>query len=532
MHNNLSKITLLFLLTTLFVISGCVVGPDFVKPQAMTNENWSLKNDPRVIFEMDVNRQWWTTFNDPTLNKLIEMAYYQNLPLRIAGLRIIESRARLAIAIGNQYPQVQEAFGSITNERLSRNAPNIALADRNYWNYEVGFDALWELDFWGKFRRGIESETANWMASITDYDFATVSLTAEVARTYTVIRTFEVLIALAKENIRIQEEGLQIANSRFRNGATTELDVTQAQTLLASTKASVPKLETSLIQAENALSTLLGRPVGDIEALLEGPKDIPVAPSDVAMGVPAELLRRRPDIRSAELIAAAQSARIGIAKADFYPSLSLFGEIGFQTSSNGGLQSNRAGFNNLFDRGSIFYVFGPTFQWPLFNYGRIANNVRVEDARFQQSIVNYQNTVLVAIQEVEDSLAGFLKSQEAAVFEQNSVDAARRSVELSMLQYREGAQDYQRVLDAQRSLLEQENNLAQTRSSISTSLIGLYKALGGGWELRQSKTIVPESTIAEMKARTNWGKMLPATVPDNVGEPPTGKEVPLLQKPQ
>ncbi|MEN6386262.1 MAG: efflux transporter outer membrane subunit [Phycisphaerales bacterium] len=532
MDSNLSKVTLVILLAAFFVINGCVVGPDFVKPKAATNENWSLKDDPRVVTEMDVNRQWWTTFNDPTLTNLIEIAYQQNLTLRIEALRIIESRARLAIAIGNQYPQVQEAFGSITNEGLSRNAPNAAMADRNHWNYEVGFDAVWELDFWGKFRRGVESETANWMASITDYDFATVSLTAEVARTYTVIRTFEVLIALADENIRVQEEGLQIANSRFVNGATTELDVTQARTLLASTKATVPKLQTSLIQAQNALSTLLGRPVGDIETLLKGPNDIPVAPSDIAMGVPAELLRRRPDIRSAELYAAAQSARIGIAKADFYPSLSLFGEIGFQTSSNGGVQSNNAGFNNLFDRGSIFYTFGPTFQWPIFNYGRIANNVRVEDARFQQSIVNYQNTVLTAIQEVEDSLAGFLKSQEAAVFEQNSVDAAKRSVELSMLEYREGAQDYQRVLDAQRSLLEQENNLAQTRSSISTNLIGLYKALGGGWELRQDKMIVPESTIAEMKARTDWGKMLPARVPDTVGDSPTGKEVPLLQKPQ
>ena len=253
--------------------------------------------------------------------------------MQIAGLRILEARARLGIAIGGQYPQQQEVFGSATGVGLSENASNSFGLDRNHWDYQLGFDATWELDFWGKFRRDVEAAHASLIASVADYDDALVSLTAEVARTYTVIRTFEVLIELTRENVKVQEEGLQIAESRFRNGATTELDVTQARSLLESTRASIPQLQIGLQQAQNALSTLLGQPTGAVQALLDGHKGIPTAPAEVAVSVPAELLRRRPDIRSAELFAAAQCARIGIAKADLYPSFSLFGEIGFQSSS-------------------------------------------------------------------------------------------------------------------------------------------------------------------------------------------------------
>jgi NodT family efflux transporter outer membrane factor (OMF) lipoprotein len=346
------------------------------------------------------------------------------------------------------------------------------------------------------------------------------------------MRTSEVLIAITLANVKLQEEGLKIAESRFRNGATTELDVTQARTLLESTRSLVPTLQISRQQAQNALSTLLGHPPGAIQALLGGPPEIPTASADVAVGMPAELLRRRPDIRSAELNAAAQSARIGVAKADLYPSFSLLGEIGFETSSGGGPLSNNAGFHNLFDSGSLFYSFGPQFRWPLFNYGRITNNVRVQDARFQQLLVNYQDTVLRAAQEVEDALIGFLQSQEALVYDQNSVTAARRSVEISQRQYQEGATDYERVLDSQRALLQQETRQTNTRASIATNLIALYKALGGGWELRVDQPFLAESTQAEMRERTNWGRLLPAPpASENLNPPPPAREIPLLEKP-
>jgi NodT family efflux transporter outer membrane factor (OMF) lipoprotein len=515
------------------VLSGCTVGPDFVRPEARLNENWNEKGDARVLVQAEINREWWRAFQDPVLDRLVQSAYQQNLPLQIAGLRILEARARLGIALGLQYPQQQEAFGSAVKVGLSQNAPNRFIADRYFWDYQLGFDAIWELDFWGRFRRGVEAARADWLASAADYDSALVSLTAEVARTYTLIRTYEALIQITLENVKVQEDGLALAQARFRNGATTELDVTQAQTLLESTRASVPTLQINLQQAQNALSTLLGQPTGEVQALLGGQKDIPTAPAEVAVSVPAELLRRRPDIRSAELFAAAQSARIGVAKADLYPRFSLFGEIGFQTSSEGGVQSNHASVANWFDGDSLFYSAGPQFQWPIFNYGRITNNVRVQDARFQQLLVNYQDTVLRAAQEVEDALIGYLKDQEALVFVQNSVKAAQRSVEIALIQYREGAADYQRVIDTQRALLQEQTRLAQTHSSIATDFIALYKALGGGWELRAGQPFLPESVQAEMQKRTNWGRLLPSPpAPEDLNPPPPARDLPILPQPE
>ncbi len=520
------------LLSTVLALGGCTVGPDFVRPEAALQENWIEAGDARVVTQTAVDKEWWRTFNDPTLDELIRSAYQQNLPLQIAGLRILEARARLGIAVGGQYPQQQEVFGSATKVGLSENAPSSAGIDRDFWDYQLGFDAVWELDFWGKFRRDIESAHADVLASAADYDNALVSLTAEVARTYTVIRTSEALIQITLENVKVQEDGLAIAESRFRNGATTELDVTQARTLLESTRSAVPRLQIQLQQTQNALSTLLGRPMGTVRALLNEQRGMPTASAQVAVSVPAELLRRRPDIRSAELYAAAQSARIGVAKADLYPGFSLFGEIGFQTSSEGGARSNNADLGNMFDGDSVFYSLGPGFQWPVFNYGRIENNVRVQDARFQQLLVNYQDTVLRAAQEVEDALIGFLKEQETAVFEQSSVNSAQRSVEIALAQYREGAVDYQRVLDTQRALLLEQSSLVQTRSSIATNLIALYKALGGGWELRQGQPIIAEGTQAQMQKRTNWGRLLPPpSTPETLDPPPPAREVPILQKP-
>jgi NodT family efflux transporter outer membrane factor (OMF) lipoprotein len=357
------------------------------------------------------------------------------------------------------------------------------------------------------------------MASVADYYTALVSLNAEVARTYVVIRTFEVLVDQAKENARVQEQALDIAQSRFKNGATSELDVAQATTLLESTRATVPQLQIGEQQARNALSTLLGQQPGTVESLLAGPRVIPRAPGQVAVGVPAQMLRRRPDIAGAEMAAAAQSARIGMAKAELFPSFTLFGSIGLNSVVT------EAGWKNLFSPSSIFYLAGPRIVWPFFNYGRLTNAVRVEDARFQQSLVNYRDTVVRAAQEVEDALAGYLRSQEALVFDQKAETAAKRSVDLALVQYREGAADYQRVLDAQRSLLERQNRLAQTNSAVATSLIALYKALGGGWETRQGERVVPEQTEQEMKQRTNWGELLsqPRAVEKSTNQP-AGKQ--------
>jgi NodT family efflux transporter outer membrane factor (OMF) lipoprotein len=495
--------TVPFLVGALLAVGGCAVGPDFKKPEAAVPASWSAKADPRIATQPAADTQWWKSFNDATLDRLIDFAYRQNLPLQIAGLKIVEARAQFGIATGLQYPQQQELFANASAVGISQHDANVFTFDRHYLAFAVGFDAAWELDFWGKYARGVEAEAASLLASVTDYDEALVSLTAEVARTYTLIRTSEVLIELTRENVRVQEDALRMAESRFRNGATSELDVTQATTQVEATRATIPQLQIGLQQARNALSTLLGQPAGSVDALLAGPKEIPKAPAKVAVSVPAEMLRRRPDIRSAEERAAAQCALIGVAKAELYPSFSLFGTIGFRTTTNAtGTPSSYTPGN------SLFYLAGPRVNWPFFNYGRLENGVRVQDARFQQLLVDYRNTVLKAAQEAEDALAGFLNSQDATTFQQSSVTAAQRSVEIAVTQYREGAVDFQRVLDAQRSLLGEQNNLAQTRSSVATYLIALYKALGGGWELRRGQPVVPERTQVEMKERTNWGDLL------------------------
>jgi NodT family efflux transporter outer membrane factor (OMF) lipoprotein len=314
-----------------------------------------------------------------------------------------------------------------------------------------------------------------------------VTVTAETARAYVLLRTFEARLELAQENVVIQSETLRIAEVRFENGAVTELDVTQARALLRDTEALIPSLDTGVRQTKHAISTLIGQPPSQLAELLQQKSSIPSAPVEIAIGVPVDLLRRRPDVRIAEFQAAAQSARIGIAKSELYPRFSLFGSIGFETSRDGGLQSNNADAGDLFSSDSITYKVGPTFSWPIFNYGRLRNDVRIQDARFQQAALNYQNTVLEAAREVEDALAAYLRSQTRVGYLTDSVSDAKRSVELALVQYRQGSATYQRVLDTQRFLVRQEDQLASTKGDVALNLVATYKALGGGWETEQSK---------------------------------------------
>jgi len=507
------------LLCILLVLGGCAVGPDFKKPEAPVLKNWGPQGDARISTQTAVDAAWWRNFRDPALDRLIELAFHQNLTLQVAGLRIVEARAQLGVLTGQQFPQVQAVSGTVEGMGLSKYMARGLNIDRNSFNYQAGFDAVWEVDIWGKYRRGVEAGAANLLATVSDYYGALVSLAAEVARTYTLIRTFEVLLLQAESNARLQETSLQVAESRFRNGATSELDVAQATTLLESTRASIPRLQVSVHQARNALSTLLGQAPGTVDNLLDGPKQIPAAPAKVAISVPAEMLRRRPDIQSAELYAAAQCARIGVAKAELYPSFSLFGSIGLQVNSSVG--------GAFFSGDSFVYSLGPRITWPFFNYGRLTNSVRAEDARFQRLLVGYRHTVLKAAQEVEDALVGFIDAQEALLFEQRAVAAAERSQEIAAVQYREGAVDYQRVLDAQRMLLQQQNSLAQSHSDVVVNVIALYKALGGGWQARAGQPFVPLKTRKEMEQRTDWGDLLsePRTpeTKSNTARPAQGK---------
>ncbi len=486
-------------------LSGCAeVGPNFRTPEARVSSTWLEAGDPRVKTGPEEYQNWWRTFGDPVLDRLIEQAYRENLPLKIAGVRVLEARAQLGIAIGGFYPQNQQAFGSYAYYRASDRATTAIIAsDLSYQQAEIGVMASWELDFWGKFRRAIESADASLQATIADYDNTLVSLTADVANAYILIRTLEKRLGVAHQNVETQKESLKIAEARFRYGTVTQLDVDQAQTNLNNTQAAIPTLETQLQQAKNALCLLLGLPPSDLADYLNGPSEIPVSPPEVIVGIPNDLLRRRPDIRSAELQAAAQSALIGVAKADLFPAFSLTGIFGFLSTDIGSFS-----LGDMFSWGSRTIQVGPSFQWNIFNYGRITNNVRVQDARFQQLLIAYQNAVLKAQQEVEDALVAFLKAQKRVEFLGQSVAAARRSLDLAVRQYREGTKDFTTVLIAQQTLLSEQDSLAAALGATSSNLVGIYRGLGGGWEIRKGQELVPPEIKEAMKKRTDWGQLL------------------------
>ena len=518
MTTRMSPCKFYLVLVISFLLSvGCIkVGPNFLRPKVAVSPNWLDAGDQRVKTEPADYRNWWRAFNDAVLDRLIDRAYRENLSLRIAGVRVLEARAQLGIAVGGLFPQIQQAFGFLQYNRTSERAPNFTSSLLNFRQSELGFQAAWELDFWGKFKRAIESADASLLATVADYDNALVSLTADVANSYVLIRTLGKRINIARQNVETQKENLKIAEAKFHYGTASQLDVEQAKTVLNNTLASIPALETQLRQAKNALSVLLGLPPSGLADILEGSLEIPVSPPEVVVGIPADLLRRRSDIRSAELRAAAQCAQIGVAKADLYPAFSLTGTFGFLSSDVG-----KFNLSDMFQWKSRTAQAGPSVQWNILNYGRITNNVRVQDARFQELLITYQNTVLTAQQEVEDNLVAFLRAQERAEFLARSVAAAKRSLDLAVLQYREGTKDFTTVLIAQQALLNEQDNLATTLGNVSSSLVGVYRALGGGWEIRGGKDLVPSEIKGEMAKRTSWGKLLaPASYNPPVSEEP------------
>jgi len=505
------RFTVLLLMGAVLLMSGCIkVGPDFTTPQASVAGAWLDADDSMLTDKQVQPEEWWTVFNDEILNDLIEDAYRQNLGLQVAGLRILESRAQLGISTGSLYPQHQQFGASAATTGASKNAANTLAGDLDYKSLDAGFSTAWELDFWGKFRRGVEAADAQYLATIADYQNVMVTLSAEVARAYIQIRTLEERIRLAKESVAIQERSLEIAENRFEGGLVTELDVQQARSLLANTRASIPGNRADYRRAQNALSVLLGIPPEDLSARLnsEQSPEIPQAPLEITVGVPADLLRRRPDVRRAELQTAAQSALVGVTKADLYPHFSLVGSVGLLSSNSPLTRQGGSDLNDLFNSDSFTYFAGPSLTWNLLNYGRIKNQVRVQDARLQQLVVNYQDVVLNAAREVEDALVGFLEAQVQSQYLSDAVTASRRSADLSSLQYSEGLTDYQRVLDAQRGLTIDQDALAVTRGSIANNLVNMYKALGGGWQVDADHEIVSTEMKQEMSERTDWGDLL------------------------
>ncbi|MEZ5860492.1 MAG: efflux transporter outer membrane subunit [Geminicoccaceae bacterium] len=489
------------------VLAGCaMVGPDFTTPPAELNPDWLSSGSSRVAEDPANNGEWWRSFDDPALTRLIEIGYAQNLPLQVAGARVLQARAQLAVVIGEQYPQQQQAVGELQRTRESARAAGAPQGDASALTYDegsFGVQASWELDFWGKFRRSVESADAQLAATVANYDDVLVSLTADLATGYIQLRTLQEQLRVAQENVKVQQEGLQIANRRFEGGVTDSRDVQQARTILASTQATIPQLEQEIGQTRNLIATLIGRPPGPLEDLLAESKGIPLPPATVGIGIPADLLRRRPDIRQAEAEAAAQSALIGVQEADLYPAFSLTGSFGFAASSAGPFQ-----LGDITQWRSRTFGIGPTVVWDFLNYGRLENAVRVQDATFQQAYTTYQNTVLQAQREVENGLIGFRKQQERAKFLSEAVRAAQRSLDLAFAQYSGGVTDFTTVLVAEQQLLQQQDQLAVTAGAIPSNLVAAYRALGGGWQLRLGKPFLPPQTVAAMAERTDWGRLL------------------------
>ncbi len=506
-------------LVALFALSlaGCIsVGPDFEKPETQVLESWKAHHGPSASINEVQSPKWWKTFNDPVLDDLIERAYRQNLTLQIAGLRVFEARALLGIAVGSLYPQGQNLGGSTGSVEVSLNADPIAtlpeglrdVVETDFDRNAIGLDMAWEMDFWGRYRRGVESTDALFEARIAGYDDYLVTLIGDVGYAYVLLRTLEERLVFAQENVKRQERSLEIASVRFRNGLVTELDVQLAKTLLNNTRSIIPLYVSGIHNTRLALALLMGMPPGDLQEIIGGAGTVPEATTDIAVGIPADLLRRRPDIRRAELLAAAQSARIGIATADLYPSFRLIGSVGFAAKSGGDVFESDSDYN--------FGVFD--FNWKILNYGRLRNRIRMEDARYQQAVLGYENTVLNAAREVESSLMNFAQAKERVNALQESVSAARRAVDLSQAQYRDGVISYTLVLDAQQFLLLNEDLLTVAKGSVANSLIATNKALGGGWQIRAGQPLLPQEIKADMKERVNWGKLLETEAPMKASE--------------
>jgi NodT family efflux transporter outer membrane factor (OMF) lipoprotein len=454
--------------------NGLKVGPNYRRPPAPVARQWIDADDVRVRSETADLSAWWTVFDDPVLADLIEAAYRQNLTLRQAGFRVLQARAQRGVTVGNLFPQAQVSNDHVLAEAVSRNAANRGFIKQAFfaeWHY--GLAMAWEIDFWGRFRRAIEAANANLDASVENYDDVLVTLLGDVAANYAQLRTIEQQLAYTNENIELQRRSLVIAKAQFEGGQTTEVDVDLAQSILSQTEALVPQLKVQRRQLNNLLCILLGMPVEDLEARM-GSAPIPTAPSEVAMGIPADLLRRRPDVRRQERLAAAQSAQIGIAQADFYPAISIAGDIGYTAQQ----------FPKLFSENALEGFGGPTFQWKILNYFRIRNNVRVQRAAFQEAVAAYQQTVLHANQEAENGLVQFLEAQQQMKSYAASVEASKKAVVAAMAQYDGGQVSYLLVSFLEQNLVQQQNQYALAKNNIAQGLIQVYRALGGGWQIR------------------------------------------------
>jgi multidrug efflux system outer membrane protein len=464
-------------------LAGCAVGPDYHPPETKVPSTWDGQNvvTPDQPSKTAVNPvelvAWWNSFKDPTLSSLVEMAVRANLDLRLAEARIRQARAARGVAGAPLWPEVNASALYQRSQGSSEVGGGGAIATagglRNLW--QAGLDASWEIDIFGGTRRGIEAATADLKAAVEDRRDVLVTLVGDVGNNYISLRGLQKQIAIAQDNLKAQQHSAEITEKRYKAGFVGALDVANAKAQVATTQATIPVFEASARAAIYSLGVLLGREPTVLEKDLSRAAPIPPVPPEIPVGLPSDLLRRRPDIRRAEAQVHAATARIGVATADLFPKFNLAGSFGLSASDV-----------TRIDRWtSNYWSWGPSVTWPIFAGGRIYWNIKVQNALQEQALLTYEKTVLTALKDVETALVAYSKEQEHRKALTEAVANNRRAVDLAMTLYVAGRSDFLNVLIAQRSLFATEDALAQSTRTVDTNLIALYKALGGGWESGQ-----------------------------------------------
>ena len=462
----------------MFLIAGCSVGPNYKKPDIAVADGWSEAPQTGIDTRSAPLSKWWTEFNDPLLNKLVERAVQSNLDIRLAEARIRESRALRAVRASDLWPGL-ETSGSYRRSRSSENAfvsgegGDAFLGGNGAGDlFRAGFDSSWEVDVFGGVRRSIEAADANVAASIEERRNALVTLLGDVAKNYIDLRGFQRRLAVARSNLQAQQETLDLTKVRFEAGLSSDFEVAQAEGQVNTTAAQIPALESALKGTVHRLDVLLGQQPGALWTEVSNEAPIPALPPQAHVGLPAELLRRRPDIRRAERLLASTTAQVGAATADLYPRFSLIGAFGFQSISA----------SDLISAPSRFWSIGPRIFWPVFDAGRIRANIEVRNAQQEQALILYEKTILVAFEDVENSLVNYAREQVRYRALIDAVAANRRAMQMANELYTRGLVDFLNVLESQRSLYASESELAQSETVMASNLVALYKALGGGWE--------------------------------------------------
>lgn len=458
--------------TTLALLGGCMVGPDYQVPRDDADSRINVRKFQEIQYRQSDLSQWWEIFNDPLLSLFIKEARQNNADLKNAMARVKEARAAVGVTSSDLYPNLN-ADGSLDWGKQSESINPQATSEQT--QYTVSIDTGWEIDLFGRIRRSMEAATADYQASREDYHDVMITVLAETAADYLQIRSLQAQLETSHANIRSQQGMLDLTRVRYKYGIATYLDVAQATRVLANTQADLPVIRDNLNQSITSLAVLTGQSSRTIARRLQPVQAVPLPPEEVTVGIPAERLRQRPDIRRAERNLAAQTARIGVATADLYPSFSLTGTFGFSSLKT----------SDFFDSSSKVYGIGPSLSWNIFDMGKIRQQIAVQDARTEQALHSYEQTVRNAVKEIEDRLRGYHEQRARMAALEHSVQASRETVEMSARLYKDGLTDFQNVLDSQRSLLEAESALDVARGNTGIQLVGLYKALAGGWPTEQ-----------------------------------------------